>query len=388
MLKFYLLLAIYIALPLTQAARLLITGVDGWDDSNIRLLFKLLDRTTDHELILCAPEQATQGGLRRFGPNNNIDVPDNELMSDDGSLWSDGDSLLSEVSLPDKPRPIFDDDIENDSLPKKLWDPIADRERFEQHSAHWKWGFDPSDFRLNYVPSGFTGMRIAIDRAVEYLTPVLYQHRDSDPPLPSPPELPRIYPDLLLVGPMIGDTLGHNRFDYTGTIIRSYAKDGHPIISFAGPTGSHFNPDRPNEHREWSKIYAQLAKHITETVIKSRKPYLPEGTYLNVNFPYIDFVNQRCSNVRDFKFILTSHFRGDSGVLSYMHCGQWGFPFETEVVDRDDGCYVAITLGRSPSDWFGSEKPGVFDRQDVIGRLKPILECLPKNQPLATEKSR
>ncbi|KAF1914967.1 hypothetical protein BDU57DRAFT_596783 [Ampelomyces quisqualis] len=385
MLKFYLLLAI--ALPLTQAIRLFLSNNDGWDDSNVRSLFHLLDTTTTHDLILCAPQfgDSLRPRPTLIGEDEDGEEPEEEdLMSDDGSVSSDDDS-----SSPGNGNSIFD----KDSSPEKVWDPLATKARVEEHRRSWHLGFNVSDFRLNYVPFPL-GTNNAIDRGVWFLAPSLYKPRNSPPGnrnLPTYLEQEKP-PDLFLVGPKVGSSLGESRRGDQGLSAVEdntwWASPRRPSISFAGATGVHSGSNGPQPH--WSEIYAQLAKHITLAVIESGDPYLPRLTYLHVNFPHIDFMNDRCTRLSQFKFILTSDSPNDddslydddslndNDSLDDPWCGRKGFPFETDVVNRDDGCYVAMSLG-VPSD---ERRPkysrlSVSARKDIIRRLKPILSCLP-----------
>lgn len=76
--------------------------------------------------------------------------------------------------------------------------------------------------------------------------------------------------------------------------------DGIPAIAFSGASGSlkAWNMYTQTYH----KVYAQLATTITQKVLAAGPPYLPDGIWLNVNFPKVN--KMRCASADSFEFVL------------------------------------------------------------------------------------
>lgn len=147
------------------------------------------------------------------------------------------------------------------------------------------------------------------------------------------------------------------------------AKQGIPAIAFSGSSGdpTPWNKAVPT----YSSIYADLATVVTQALTSDDKPYLPEDTWLNVNFPA---VTDDCSSVSDFNFVLTRinlaipHIT-DKDVET---CGNEGrLPYEWDVVRRS-GCFASISVGNLNKSDVGATKQGA-----VLKRLSSVLSCLP-----------
>lgn len=178
-------------------------------------------------------------------------------------------------------------------------------------------------------------------------------------------------PELALAGPNVGSNLGAS-VPFSGTVgaaVYAAKTAGIPAIAFSGSTGSPtaWNAATPL----YSKVYADLALNVTNTIIKSGTPYLPSNTWLNVNFP--KSTSSQCNSASQFKFVFS---RINSGILSAKDanwCGSTRLPTENDVVGTS-GCYVSI----SPGD--ANDKTTVNDaavQLQIINKLKPILSCLP-----------
>ncbi|KAF1920472.1 hypothetical protein BDU57DRAFT_525542 [Ampelomyces quisqualis] len=357
MVKFHLLHIV--ALPLTQAIRLFLTNDEGWDDSNIRTLYNDLSATTSHELILCAPEIESSQTRRPFPMFN---TGDEELSEDE---WSDRDD---DSSSSGDEGSVFDKDEkshEND------WSPLNNKARVDLHREHWPYGFNVSDFHLNYAPFP---PYITVGEGLELLPPWLYRERDGEE---------EVYPDLLVVGPKIGSSLGNDwRYDRAIIAVQMAAEEiSRPSIFFAGATGVRVT-FRSDDQQLWSKIYAELAKKIISTIAQGGAPYLPEHTHLHVNFPHV--TEERCNDASQFKFILTSHSDvPDSDVPDNRpipdprSCKEQSFPYEQDVVKRLDGCYVSMSLVTMEIPSFQRLGPSETAKQEIIRRLDPIVSCLP-----------
>lgn len=180
-------------------------------------------------------------------------------------------------------------------------------------------------------------------------------------------------PELTLTGPNVGGNVGP-QVPFSGTVgAATYAAKTAkiPAIAFSGQSGDPTAWNAPTPL--YSKVYADLALNITQTIINSGKPYLPANTFLNVNFPAVE--SGKCSNPLQFKYIFT---RINTGLLSSRDanwCGSTRLPWEADVIlFRGSSCYVTI----SPGD--ANDKSTVNDaavQQQIINKLKPILSCLP-----------
>ncbi|KAF1911247.1 hypothetical protein BDU57DRAFT_524698 [Ampelomyces quisqualis] len=353
MLKFYLLLII--ALPFTQAIRLFLTNNDGVDDSNIRSLYQVLEETREHQLILCAPEignppRRTRGWGLLEGEVPEEEMPEEgDLTADDGGSSSDDGESLSGNDIWD-----------NDPFPKNP--------------------------RIRSVPPP-QPPELAIGWGLLNLAPKYYKPLDPAPK--NQPKEREFLPDLFLAGPRVGRSLSIDlRSDQASRAVQQYARlYGRPSISFAGANGY---DDRSRPY--WSRIYAQLAKNIIQTVIESGKPYLPKDTHLHVNFPPIDVENARCTDLGQFKFILTRESEQEEDSHYDRHSGKYDFPYEFEVMYRREWvnqCYVSMSLLSPPAVVFD---PFAFDlspfakaaqrknsdRKEIIDRLRPILSHIPE----------
>ncbi|KAF7161351.1 hypothetical protein CNMCM5623_006965 [Aspergillus felis] len=185
-------------------------------------------------------------------------------------------------------------------------------------------GYNSSDPRLNYVNSyPVTSMKYGISTA-------------------APPFFNNAPPALAVSGPNVGSNLGLAVY-FSGTVgAAHYASEaGIPAIAFSGSTGSQtaWNVAVP----AYSQVYAQLATKITNKIVASGTPYLPNHVWLNVNFPE---VSTECASADDFKFVLSRIFSGLLSADDVETCGSSRLPTESTVVGTD-GCYVSISVGWS-----------------------------------------
>ncbi|KAF2130222.1 sure-like protein [Dothidotthia symphoricarpi CBS 119687] len=215
-------------------------------------------------------------------------------------------------------------------------------------------GANSSDPRLNYVNSyPVTSMKTGI----AVTAPKLWNGAA---------------PELALTGPNIGGNVAI-QVPFSGTVgaaVEAVKNFKIPAIAFSGQTGERtaWNQATPLS----SQIYSDLALNISSTIINSGKPYLPDNTWLNVNFPAVS--DTRCNNANQFKYILT---RINTGLVSERDadwCGSTRLPWETDVaIVRGSSCYVAI----SPGDANDKTTANAALQQQIIAKLRPILSCLP-----------
>ena len=177
-------------------------------------------------------------------------------------------------------------------------------------------------------------------------------------------------PDIVVAGPNVGSNIGIvTQFSGTVGAAVEAAKHGIPGIAFSGASGDPTAWNAPVP--EYSKIYADLATVVTQALTSGDKPYLPEDTWLNVNFPA---VNDECSSVSDFSFVLSRiypsvPFITDDDIVTCDNDGR--LRSERSVVGTD-GCFVSISVGRTGDKGdVGATKQGA-----VLEKLESILSCL------------
>ncbi|EKD18285.1 5'/3'-nucleotidase SurE family protein [Drepanopeziza brunnea f. sp. 'multigermtubi' MB_m1] len=212
-------------------------------------------------------------------------------------------------------------------------------------------GFNSSDPHLNYVNSFPV---TAVSYGILTLAPKFF----GGPP------------DLAILGPNVGSNLDV-QIPFSGTVGSAVAATnlGVPAIAFHGRTGSHtawnFRPVP-----RYPRLYAKYAVNIIATLTQSKKPYLPTGVWLNVNFPSVE--PGKC-NENNAKYVLSRIYPAIP-VLDppdVTTCGSNRLPLERTVVDTD-GCYVSISVGNK------NKLDANRDAQEaVLNRLSKILSCLP-----------
>ncbi|KAF2259748.1 acid phosphatase precursor [Lojkania enalia] len=176
-------------------------------------------------------------------------------------------------------------------------------------------------------------------------------------------------PELALTGPNVGSNIGI-QVPFSGTVgaaVAAVMEAGIPAIAFSGRSGDPTAWNQPTPL--YSKIYAELALKITSQIVASGTPYLPQGVFLNVNFPEV--TSSECNDIDDFRFIFT---RVNPGIFSEKDtewCGTNRLPTEYDIFFRD-GCFVSISAGDA------SDKTTVdaARQKPVADKLKSILSCL------------
>lgn len=179
--------------------------------------------------------------------------------------------------------------------------------------------------------------------------------------------------DLVVSGPNVGANIGI-QVPFSGTAgAASAAPDqlGVPGIAFSGATGSQTGWDVATP--DYSLIYADLATNVTSTILASGTPFLPSGTWLNVNFPAAGS-GTSCTSASEFRFVLSRIFT--STIISgpdVVTCGNGGvLPPESTVVGTS-GCFASISVGKASNKLDADEAQQAV----VLSKLTSILSCLP-----------
>lgn len=116
---------------------------------------------------------------------------------------------------------------------------------------------------------------------------------------------------------------------------------------------------------------------ITKKVLDSGWPYVPRGTFLNINFPKVDLHEgeERCADVTQWKWVMTRlhnvYSWSDDDVKNIEVCGHHRLPVDEDVVGQRHGeCWASISVARSKQ--YMARAP---DQEDVYHRLKDLWSC-------------
>ncbi len=177
-------------------------------------------------------------------------------------------------------------------------------------------------------------------------------------------------PELAVSGPNVGSNL-FLAVPFSGTVgaaVYAAKNEKIPSIAFSGASDGTLAWNTSPEPLR-SKLYAQLATTLTNAVIASGKPYLPENVFLNVNFPE---VAGQCTEASQFKWVLSRINIGLFSAPDTKQCGSTRLPTETSVLDTD-GCYISVSVGDANDKTTApAEKQAV-----VLRKLQSMLTCLP-----------
>ena len=177
-------------------------------------------------------------------------------------------------------------------------------------------------------------------------------------------------PELAVSGPNVGSNL-YLAVPFSGTVgaaVYAAKKEKIPAIAFSGASDGTLAWNTSPEPLR-SKLYAELATTLTNTVIASGKPYLPEDVFLNVNFPE---VGGQCTETSQFKWVLSRINIGLFSAPDTEQCGETRLPTEASVVGTD-GCYVSVSVG----DANDKTTAPAAKQAVVLKKLQSMLACLP-----------
>lgn len=180
--------------------------------------------------------------------------------------------------------------------------------------------------------------------------------------------------DIAVTGPNVGSNLGLTVL-LSGTVgaATEAVKEQIPAIAFSGSSGDQtgWTAAVPN----YANVYADLATNVTDTILASGAPYLPDNVWLNVNFPDSD--NSTCSSASDFKFVL-SRINTAVPLVSgddVSTCGNDSrLPTESTVTGTE-GCYASISAGHADT----KRDATAAEQAVVLQKLSSILTCLPSS---------
>ena len=159
-----------------------------------------------------------------------------------------------------------------------------------------------------------------------------------------------------------------------GAAARAVQK-GVPAIAFSG---------YPQDKVPWmsddstaTSVYSALALYITQKITDpaNQTPYLPDNTWLNVNFPKVN--DSQCNySPAEFDFTLSRikkvEANDDDTPADLQHCGSRRLPAETRITGLNNiggGCYVSISVARGDT----MEDAGSDKQKAVLARLGAAL---------------
>ncbi|CAN8104635.1 unnamed protein product [Discula destructiva] len=176
-------------------------------------------------------------------------------------------------------------------------------------------------------------------------------------------------PDIAVAGPNVGGNLGFvTRFSGTVGAATEASLEGVPGIAFSGDSGSQVAWTTSTQI--YQTVYADLSTQVTQTLLASGKPYLPDGIWLNVNYPAIG--TNSCNSAKQFKFVLSRINSASSSTAPDIRtCGSTRLPTESSVIDTN-GCYASISVGIATNK--GDARSS--DQAIVLSKLRSILSCL------------
>ncbi|KAL2195321.1 survival protein sure-likephosphatase/nucleotidase-like protein [Corynascus similis CBS 632.67] len=177
-------------------------------------------------------------------------------------------------------------------------------------------------------------------------------------------------PELAVSGPNVGSNL-YMAVHFSGTVgaaVHAVKEAKIPAIAFSGASDGNLAWNSPEAQR--SRVYAELATTLTNTIIASGKPYLPDDVFLNVNFPKVE--EGQCTETSQFKWVLSRINVGLFSAPDTEQCGKTRLPTEVSVVDTD-GCFIAVSVGDA-----NDKTTAPAEKQAVVrDKLQTLLTCLP-----------
>ncbi|KAI5200406.1 hypothetical protein AUEXF2481DRAFT_69732 [Aureobasidium subglaciale EXF-2481] len=207
----------------------------------------------------------------------------------------------------------------------------------------------PSDHNITYVNSyPTTAMTMGIERVINQ-TGVL--------------------PDLAISGVNLENNLATTTGLTSGAIGAAKAASllHVPAIAFSGHSG--YPMAWKSVTPLHSRVYAAMALQLTNALLASGAPYLPGGTWLNVNFPNVEL--GVCDAEGDGKFVMSRLYDG-MGQVNVKTCGKKQLPTEASVIETE-GCYVSVSLGMAET----LKDASAADQEMVRQKLAGILTCSP-----------
>ncbi|KAH9476816.1 Acid phosphatase [Psilocybe cubensis] len=177
-------------------------------------------------------------------------------------------------------------------------------------------------------------------------------------------------PTLVISGTNIGTNLGSISGSGTVGAAAAAALEGIPSIAFSGSSGSTVSyttlTSNPSSSSSKSaKIYTDLVLKFSAALLNNSGTLLPKGVSLNVNFAS----TSSCSSASNYKFVLT-RVKSSSSATDVTTCGTNKLTDESTAIKK--GCIATVSVFNATT----KADVGSSTQSIVLGKLKPILECL------------
>ena len=124
----------------------------------------------------------------------------------------------------------------------------------------------------------------------------------------------------------------------------------------------------------YASRYSYMAEHVTQRLLATSKPYLPNNTWLNVNLGALHL--EYCNTVpADLHYVLSRINSADTDTPPDVNmCGSTRLPTETEIIREKKFvpmCPVSISVGRADT----KDDAPAEDQAVVLDKLKYLLSC-------------
>lgn len=187
--------------------------------------------------------------------------------------------------------------------------------------------------------------------------------------------------ELAVTGPNVGSNLAIQG-PFSGTVgAACYAVEnaGIPAIAFSGLSDQDLGLQGGNA--AWnttpvptnSLVFADLALNLTTRLVagsgSAATPYLPNGTYLNVNFAAVSAAN--CTDASMYQWVFTRIYP-DLLADDIEICGSDTLPQETSVV-HSGACYVSVSAASCSDKTTASKEV----QQAVYDKIGDMFVCMP-----------
>lgn len=125
---------------------------------------------------------------------------------------------------------------------------------------------------------------------------------------------------------------------------------------------------------DYAARYSYMAEYITQRLLATSKPYLPNNTWLNVNFGALHL--EYCNTVPvNLHYVLTRINNADTDTPPDVHiCNSTRLHTEAEIIRNKEFvpmCPISISVGRADT----KDDASLEDQAVVLEKLDGLLTC-------------
>ncbi|UNI18523.1 5'-nucleotidase [Purpureocillium takamizusanense] len=148
---------------------------------------------------------------------------------------------------------------------------------------------------------------------------------------------------------------------------------GVPAIAFASAQDGQSFAWNDTSAPAYTRIYPELAARLVEEIVAAGPPYLPEGVFLNVNFPPL---TDKCDHPDKFKWVMTHRPSGwNFWGPRVVNCGKkTRLPDDGIGIRRPEKCYISVTAVDS---WYMETHPAPLVHYNLLKKLEHLWYCTP-----------